>query len=218
MSAEAPINVRDMHIVHMTFRTAFDQSAELIRANPTPSQHRVEFLVDHIEFGIASLHHHHEAEDALMFPLLAERLPEHRALFDHMDSQHRDISAALDGVHAGCRAWRGDTTSANGLALADALDHLVTLLVPHLDEEEAVVVPLVAVTLSTKEWEAVGEKARSGIPRDKLAIAFGMITEPLNDDDRRYMESHLPFFVRLLSGPLLRRPWEKYRAELLTGT
>lgn len=218
MSTDSPIDVRDMHIVHMTFRTAFDQSAELIRANPTPSQHRAEFLVDHVEFGVATLHHHHEAEDELMFPLLVQRIPERRSLFDHMDREHRDISAALDGVDAACREWRADTTATNATTLADALDRLVTVLVPHLDEEEATVVPLVAVTLSKQEWEAVGEHARAAIPRDKLPIAFGMLTEPLNDDDRRYMVSHLPLFVRLLYGPLIRRPWEKYRTELLTGT
>ena len=219
MSAESPIDVRDMRIVHMTYRTAFDQAADLVRRNPTPSSERVAFLSEHIESVIVeSLHHHHEAEDTLMFPLLFERLPERTALFDHMEEQHRDISAALDSVNSACSLWRAQPTQQSGNALADAIDSLVRVLVPHLDEEEASVVPLAAVTLSEKEWHAVGDRARAAIPRNKLPIAFGMLLEPLNDDDRRFMESHLPFFVRLLSGPLLKRPWEKYRTELLTGT
>jgi hypothetical protein len=47
MSASQPINVRDMAIVHCLFRQAYDESARLVRAAPTPSPGRVTFLADH---------------------------------------------------------------------------------------------------------------------------------------------------------------------------
>jgi hypothetical protein len=52
MTATQPIDVRDMAIVHRTFRKAYDESAQLVRAAPTPSPERVTFLADHIDFAI----------------------------------------------------------------------------------------------------------------------------------------------------------------------
>ena len=52
--------------MHRTFRNAYQESAQLVRANPTPSAPRITFLADHIDFGIAMLHHHHESEDELL--------------------------------------------------------------------------------------------------------------------------------------------------------
>ena len=44
----------------------------------------------------------------------------------------------------------------------------------------------------------MGEHSRSQIPRKRMPIAFGMITEPLDAADSAYMKSHLPAPVRLL--------------------
>jgi len=76
MSTAQPIDVRDMAIVHRTFRKVFDESARLVRAAPAPSRGRVTFLADHIDFGIAALHIHHEGEDELLYPQPIERVPE----------------------------------------------------------------------------------------------------------------------------------------------
>ena len=50
-----PIEVRDMRIVHRTFRNAYEESARLVRAAPTPSAGRVTFLADHIDFGFGMI-------------------------------------------------------------------------------------------------------------------------------------------------------------------
>ena len=76
MSTSQPIDVRDMAIVHRLFRQAYEESARLVRAAPTPSPGRITFLADHVDFAIAALHHHHEGEDELLYPKLIERVPE----------------------------------------------------------------------------------------------------------------------------------------------
>ena len=59
MSASEPIDVRDMAIVHRLFRQAYEESAQLVRAAPTPSPGRVTFLADHIDLTLEALHNHH---------------------------------------------------------------------------------------------------------------------------------------------------------------
>ena len=218
MSATQPIEVRDMAIIHVTFRQAYAESARLVRANPTPSPARVTFLADHIDFGVEMLHHHHESEDELLYPLLIARVPDQAEMTERIDHEHQTIATALDAARERCAGWRAAPSADTGEALAAALDHLNDTAKPHLDHEEQNIVPLAAVTLTQEEWNAVGEHSRSQIPRDRMPVAFGMITEPLDDADATYMKSHLPAPVRLLYPLLIARPWKKYAATLRTGT
>ena len=218
MSATQPIDVRDMAIVHRTFRKAYSEAAQLVRAAPTPSPGRVTFLADHIDFAIAALHHHHEGEDELLYPKLIERVPEQAAMTEQVDHEHLLIKTALDEASAACAAWRGRPSAETGEALAAALDHLNSVVEPHLDDEEQKVVPLAAVTFTQQEWDEMGKQGAAWIPRNKRGIAFGMMLEPLGEADRAHMMRHLPPPVRMLYPFLIERPWNRYAATLRNGT
>jgi hemerythrin-like domain-containing protein len=218
MSEAQPIDVRDMAIIHRTFRKAYDEAARLVRAAPAPSPARVTFLADHIDFAIAALHIHHEGEDELLYPKLIERVPEQAPMTEQVDHEHQTIKTALDATSAACATWRQGPSSETGEALAAALDQLNSVVQPHLDDEEQKIVPLAAVTLTQQEWDAVGKHGVAQIPRNKRGIAFGMILEPLGEADRAYMLHTLPAPVRMLYPLLIERPWNKYAATLRTGT
>lgn len=218
MSAAEPIEVRDMAIVHKTFRRAFEESAQLVRADPKPSADRVQFLGDHIDFIVMMLHHHHESEDLLLYPLLAERAPDQLTMVDEVGHQHVEVNGAIDAVSESCSAWRRAPSADTGERLAASLEELNTVLQPHLDDEEHKVVPLAAVTLTEAEWGAMGEHAQAGIPKNMMPVAFGLLLEPLNDTDKAYMKGHLPTPVRLLFPLLIQRPWDKYAKRLRHGT
>jgi hemerythrin-like domain-containing protein len=207
-----------MAIVHKTFRRAFEESAQLVRTNPTPSAQRVTFLADHIDFIIGVLHHHHESEDLLLYPLLAQRAKEQMKIVDEVGHQHVEVNGAIDAVTQSCAAWRSAPSVETGEKLAAALDQLNTVLQPHLDDEEQQIVPLAAVTLTQKEWTAMGEHAQEEIPKNMLPVAFGLLLEPLNDADKAYMKGHLPTPIRLLFPLLIQRPWNKYAQRLRHGT
>ena len=218
MSAAEPIEVRDMAIVHATFRRAFEESAQLVRANPTPSAERVRFLGDHIDFVVGVLHHHHASEDLLLYPLLAERAQDQMTMVDEVGHQHVEVNGAIEAVSESCSAWRRAPSADTGETLATALESLNTVLQPHLDDEEQKVVPLAAVTLTEEEWTAMGEHSQAGIPKKMMPVAFGLLLEPLNDTDKAYMKGHLPTPVRLLFPLLIQRPWDKYAKQLRQGT
>ena len=192
MSKAEPIDVRDMAIVHRTFRQAYDESARLVRAAPTPSPARVTFLADHIDFAIAMLHVHHDGEDELLYPKLIERVPDQAPMTEEVEHEHQLIKTALNAAAAACAAWRQRPSAETGEALAAALDQLNVVTRRHLDDEEQKVVPLAAVTLTQQEWDALGKHGVAQIPRNKRGIAFGMILDPLSADDRGYMMRVLP--------------------------
>src|SRR5215471_3866019 len=218
MTKTQPIDVRDMAIIHRTFRNVYEESARLVRAAPTPSPGRVTFLADHIDFAIAALHHHHEDEDQLLYPKLIERVPEQAPMTEHVEHEHQLISTALDAASAACAAWRRRPSAETGEALAASLDHLNEVVQPHLDDEEQKVVPLAAVTLTQEEWDEMGKQGSAWIPRNKRGIAFGMILDPLSEADRAVMMRVLPAPVRMLYPILIGRPWKKYASTLRNGT
>jgi len=218
MSTAQPIDVRDMAIVHRTFRNVYEESARLVRTAPAPSPERVTFLADHIDFAIAALHHHHEGEDELLYPMLIERVPEQAPVTEQVEHEHLLIKTALDEASAACTAWRERPSAGTGEALAAALGHLNTVVEPHLDDEEQKVVPLAAVTLTQQEWDEMGKQGVAWIPRNKRGIAFGMMLEPLGEADRAFMMRALPAPVRMLYPLMIERPWKKYASTLRNGT
>ena len=218
MSTSKPIEVRDMAIVHRMFRRAYDEAARLVRAAPTPSPGRVTFLADHIDLVLGGLHAHHQDEDELLYPKLIERAPEQAPMTEQVEHEHQVIATALDAAMAACATWRQRPSAETGEALAVALDHLNEVVQPHLDDEEQKVVPLAAVTLTQQEWDAMGKRGMSSVPRNKRAVAAGMMLEPLDAADRAYMMKHMPAPVRLLFPLLVERPWNKYANTLRHGT
>jgi len=218
MSASQPIEVRDMAIVHRMFRKAYAEAAQLVRAAPAPSPGRVTFLADHIDLALAGLHIHHEDEDTLLYPKLIERAPEQAPMTEHVEQEHQLIKTALDAASNACATWRERPSAETGEALAAALDHLNTVVQPHLDDEEQKVVPLAAVTLTQQEWDAMGKAGMSKIPRKKRAVAFGMMLDALDGEERAYMMKSVPVPMRVLLPLMIERPWKKYAATLRTGT
>ncbi len=214
MTDAAVIEVRDMAIVHRTFRAAYDESARLVRAETDPTPDRVTFLADHIDFGLLLLHHHHESEDALLWPKLLERAPQEAATVQRVADQHLGVASAVERAGKANDAWRRTPETPQRDELADALLALNVALQEHLDDEETLVVPLAAKTLTQEEWNAIGAHSRAGIPKDKMFVAFGMLLEPLSDNDRRYMLSEVPPPVKVLWRLLGQRSWRKYAARL----
>jgi hypothetical protein len=51
-----------------------------------------------------------------------------------------------------------------------------------------------------------------------MAVAFGMLLEPLDESDRAFMKRGLPLPVRMLFPLLIQRPWKKYASTLREGT
>ena len=137
---------------------------------------------------------------------------------EQVEHEHLLIKKALEETSAACAAWRERPSAQTGEALAAALGHLNVVVQPQLDDEEQKVVPLAAVTLTQKEWDAMGKHGVAWIPNKMKGPAFGMLLEPLGEADRAHMMRSLPAPVRMLHPFLIERPWKKYAATLRTGT
>lgn len=208
------IDVRDMAIVHKTFRTTYAESAGLVADSADAPGRRVAFLADHIDFTLTLLHLHHGGEDAVLWPLLIERAPDEASMVQRVADQHHDVSSGIERVGVANRAWRDAPSADTRAALTGTLNELSAVLNHHLDDEEQLVVPLAARTMTQAEWNSLGEHARAGIPQDKMFVAFGLLLDPLTREERDVLFAEVPEPVQQLWASIGEQTWKTYATEL----
>jgi len=163
-------------------------------ARQTTDRERVALLEEQLGLVLDVTHHHHTAEDELLWPMLLERAPEHRDDLQRLIDEHAAIEPAL--------AAAGDA-SVPLRDRADALDALHALVNEHLDDEEKVAVPLMLRHLSEKENDALGKRALGDIGARRMPVVFGWFASGCDEQLRRAAVNDVPLVPRLL----FRRFW-----------
>jgi hypothetical protein len=92
-------------------------------------------------------------------------MQDHHALIDRLGTQ---IAATLS-------TWQDRPDPLDGKRLADALDDLVGVLDEHLGTEERDILPIVAQSVTTDEWNEMGKAAGAGVDPALVPVAVGML-------------------------------------------
>ena len=119
-----------------------------------------------------TLHGHHGAEDAQIFPFMRKQHPELQAVIDQLFAEHRQIDPLLD---EGDRAFAKlpDTKPA-----AAVVSHLWHLLGPHLRTEEEQLVP---VLRAAKQFPPPGNEEELALTAQGFAwSSYGVAPEVLD--------------------------------------
>ncbi|WP_331760048.1 hypothetical protein OG285_35980 (plasmid) [Streptomyces sp. NBC_01471] len=86
---------------------------------------------------------------------------------------------------------------AAGERMAAVIDTMVPTLIDHLAEEEQEILPVVSVTLTQREGDALGKYGMSAIPLTRRLIILGHITEETDGAERQRFMRVLPAPARL---------------------
>ncbi|NEA61804.1 hemerythrin domain-containing protein [Streptomyces sp. SID12488] len=201
-----------MVVVHRVFRRESAFLPRLVRAVPDGGTARARKVADSLRDYMSGLHHHHAVEDELVWPLLRARAaqddgPAVRELVARMEEQHQRIDRSLAAVTEWTPLWEqaGDCIAGEELALA--LDEHRTALLEHLDDEERLVLPLIAEHLTVAEWDLVGRRGLERIPGNKLMLALGAILEEATPQERAHFLGKAPLIGRLLWKAVGRRQY-----------
>jgi hypothetical protein len=81
--------------------------------------------------------------------------------------------------------------------MAALIDAAIPALIDHLAEEEEKLLPIVSVTLTQGEWDALGKHGMSAIPVTRRLVILGHITEETDDAERRRFMQVVPAPARL---------------------
>jgi hypothetical protein len=75
-----------------------------------------------------------------------------------MEADHARIAPAADAAAAAAREFTTTTGDPARAALVGALDALLEVLVPHLDREVGEAMPVVAASITNREWDAIEQE------------------------------------------------------------
>jgi hypothetical protein len=179
-----------MAAVHKVFRSSLRSAPHFIATTKGDDARRY-LIADYYTNVLAFLEVHHDGEEELLFPLLAERAPEHKDLIDLAKSQHHDALAALHISKDALAAWqeKGDSEAAEVERSLDTLDRVLSA---HLDMEEAEIVPLAADHVTVEEWGMLPAHGFANFKGDKIWLILGLIRENFTDEQRAIMLAHMP--------------------------
>lgn len=183
----------DMYAVHQVFRKSLGAAPDLLGQGVEGRPERVELLGSYYGNVLSFLEAHHGTEDALVFPLLLERVPEvQRPLVSTIAGQHEPLHDALGAATEALRSFESNPTEATRAAATAALSTLDTELCAHLDQEEAEILPIANAHMSMEEWGALPGHGMATFGGDKVWLILGLIRENMTDDQRAAMLEHMP--------------------------
>ena len=164
MSTSGPgVDTHEMVLIHRVIRREFGQLPRLFRSAAN-DRARSKVIGAHAREMLHFLHTHHTGEDELLFPLLRERAALDPELMDRMDAQHAQVNDAVAAVSAELPAWTASADAVAGERMAALIEAAMPALIDHLAEEEQKLLPIVSVTLTQSEWDALGKHGMSAIP------------------------------------------------------
>jgi hypothetical protein len=156
-AVDGPVDMRMMFVAHHALRRDLRRFRQVLVAPPTNRAYRRR-LERHFGRWRAFLRHHHEAEDAGLWPLLRQRAPEAAALLDEMEADHAGLDGHLRSSRDAMARWARTGTDADRGEAAARLAGLDLALSDHLAREEADAIPLVCARLSAAEWHRIDER------------------------------------------------------------
>ena len=169
---------------------------------------------------IAVLHHHHAAEDEILWPKLRERTPSCDNEIQRAEDAHVAIAELLDKVQSVRPSWAGSADAGLAEQLGNAVDELSTRLNEHLADEEQNIVALIEQHVAPEEWQAFIDRGGAYVNPSNLwfALAFGgvMLRDATPDEQRRFFAS-LPFALRMVLKLLGRRAHATYQSKLYSA-
>jgi len=141
-----------MGVVHDALRRDLVRLQSALGSAPPPDGNRRVAIADHARWMMDFLHHHHQAEDTGLWPLIRQRAPQAQGLLDRMEADHAHVTSAAERLRQTAARYRSDAGDQPRADFRDAVSGLSQALLPHLRGEEDEAMPLVAAVLTEAEW------------------------------------------------------------------
>lgn len=189
-SANERPDVNEMNAIHGVFRQTFATAPALVGSVADGDRERAELVGSVVADVVQVLDLHHQGEDELLMPRLRERSgrPE---LVDRVAGQHELIHEPIAEVRAAAARWRSTASAQDGAQVVAAVGRLQAAAIPHLDEEEAVLMPLAAEHLTVEEWGGLAGHTMARFDGDFFFI-MGMVRDNMTDEQRARMLEGMP--------------------------
>jgi iron-sulfur cluster repair protein YtfE (RIC family) len=209
------IDTSDMLFAHRVFRRELRSAPELIGGVEAGDTKRSALVADHLGYIVAGLHHHHAAEDELLWPPLRTRVPSSDATIQQMEEAHAAIAESVETVQTVRTPWRISAGRELAAQLIGATEDLSATVDTHLEDEERNILPLISQHITANEWKHVVKRGAEFLPKNKMALVFlGLTLQNLTPDEQRQFLAGIPTAARILWKLFGDRTFDSYRAKL----
>jgi hemerythrin-like domain-containing protein len=169
----------------------------------------------HWRFYAVGLHHHHHIEDDSLFPALIAVRPELEGLVKTLAEDHRQLVSALDAVDVAITTFERAPEVANQRAMHGSIVAVREAFFPHLDKEDAEIIPAITQSIPPKEWDRLDKAALRSIPREYLPTAVGALDEVIRALPEQEQPPPPPPPIRLMLALSWRKKWSSWVKPLL---
>lgn len=211
-----PTDPFEMELVHRAFHRELHNATGLINSAPAGDRSRSAVVGGHVVFMLTAIHHHHLAEDSEVWPRLIAQAPNRTDQIRRMEDDHRDIAGCSERVRAAAARWADSGDRSDADRLVPLVEEYLRRIDQHFDDEERNVVPLIAESLSPRQWRkflAHGSAFVRMHPRRGLALG-AMVLEGQSAENRHRFLGNVPLPVRTVFKVIGDRVYAGYRAEV----
>jgi hemerythrin-like domain-containing protein len=201
-----------MLVIHKVFRRELrllGPMTDRVLDADVPAARRVSA---HAELVLGLLHAHHDSEDRLLWPLLADRDRLDGPVVERMEEQHADIARHVAVLGPTLELWSKHARSTDRQTVATEIRAMHDVTVAHLDDEEQHMLGAVREHVSVAEWTALTDDAEKHMPpgfRERMLLV-GMVLEDATVPETRWFLDGLPAPARLLWRLLGRRMYRDH--------
>lgn len=207
--------VMETRLTHETHRLA----TGLLVDSADRTSTRPEALAALRDFIVTHLRHHHETEDALLWPRILAAAPETAPALDRLSEEHDRLDAALERLAAlditGPEKADGDDPEgphrAARLALREAAVAVRDSVRDHLAHEEPVLFPALRVHITPAQWTEFAHQVITTTPPVAGHLAIGFLDEAGTPAEVESMLADMPPAVRELLPAMRSRAAEDLR-------
>jgi hypothetical protein len=154
-----------------------------------------------------SIVHHHEREDQVVFPRLAERSPSFEPVRTELHRDHEELDRAMDDL--GSAIQRSDV-----VAFAPASLAFREILEDHLGREEAIVFPALIEHVGAEGFAAIEQEMSQGSSLREIAFELPWVLDGTGERLDAMVADMLPAPVRLLNRAVFTPRYRRLSAAL----
>jgi len=187
---DAPADTTMMRIVHAALRRDLRRARTALAGDPPPDHRQCSAIAEQLHWMMAFLEAHHRSEDLGLYPLVRERDPAAAVLLDEMAADHDAVATATSAVERAADRLAADDDLRSAIA---AIDQLSAVLLPHLDREEQVTMPVVSRVITNGEWMAIEQEHNlDGKSAAQLGREGHWLIDSASDADRAHVLGLVP--------------------------
>ncbi|WP_261720539.1 hemerythrin domain-containing protein [Streptomyces sp. FZ201] len=197
-----PKALMETRLTHQTHRL---MTALLAEAAPRPSV-PLAALAQLRDFLVAAIRHHHETEDNLLWPRLAEAAPAAARALEELTDEHERLDTALDRL----AAVAVDDEDARH-ALHEAAVAVRDSVLGHLEHEEPILLPALRDHMSPAAWDDFARQVIASTPPVALHLMIGFLDEAGTPEEVKLLLGGLPEPARPLVPAMRQQAHEELR-------